>query len=65
MSLCRSTGRFGRSLAATGTALALALIATPTWAARLWRGLVKPPYRFVTRVVLRWPERAGPAERQD
>lgn len=32
MSLRRSTGRFGRSLAATGTALALALIAAPTWA---------------------------------
>jgi RIO-like serine/threonine protein kinase len=40
------------------------VLATPTWAARLWRGLVKPPYRFVTRVVLRWPERAGAVERQ-
>jgi RIO-like serine/threonine protein kinase len=36
----------------------------PTWAAQLWRGLVKPPYRFVTRVLLRWPERPGPVERQ-
>jgi RIO-like serine/threonine protein kinase len=40
------------------------VLATPTWATRVWRGLVQPPYRFVTRVVLRWPERAGPAERQ-
>ena len=30
---------------------------------RLWRALVKPPYLFVTRVVLGWPERAGPVER--
>ena len=36
----------------------------PTWATRLWRALAKPPYRFVTRVVLGWPERAGPLERR-
>jgi hypothetical protein len=40
------------------------VLAHPTWATHLWRGLVKPPYRFVTRVVLRWPERVGPVERQ-
>lgn len=36
----------------------------PTIAARLWRALVKPPYLFVTRVVLGWPERLGPVERR-
>lgn len=35
----------------------------PTLAARLWRVLVKPAYRFVTRTLLRWPERSGPVER--
>jgi RIO-like serine/threonine protein kinase len=39
------------------------VLATPTWGTRLWRGVVKPPYRFVTRALLGWPERAGPAER--
>ncbi|MFO7285960.1 MAG: serine/threonine protein kinase [Gammaproteobacteria bacterium] len=33
--------------------------------AMLWTLLVKPPYRFVTRVLLGWPERVGPRERQD
>jgi RIO-like serine/threonine protein kinase len=41
------------------------VLATPTWPTRLWRALVKPPYRFFTRVVLGWPERAGPLERRD
>jgi RIO-like serine/threonine protein kinase len=36
----------------------------PTWGTRLWRTLAKPPYRFVTRVVLGWPERTGPLERR-
>ena len=45
------------------TARQLRVLARPTWGTRLWRGLFKPPYRFVTRVVLGWPERAGPAER--
>ena len=36
----------------------------PTGATRLWRTLAKPPYRFFTRVVLGWPERAGPLERR-
>lgn len=45
------------------TARQLRVLARPTWETRLWRALVKPPYLFVTRVVLRWPERAGPIER--
>lgn len=45
------------------TALQLRVLSQPTWPTRLWRGLVKPPYRFVTRVVLGWPERGGPIER--
>jgi predicted Ser/Thr protein kinase len=45
------------------TARQLRVLARPTWGTRVWRGLVKPPYRFVTRVVLGWPERAGPTER--
>ena len=40
------------------------MLAQPTLAARLWRALVKPPYRFVTRIVLAWPERTGPVERR-
>jgi RIO-like serine/threonine protein kinase len=40
------------------------VLARPTLAARLWRALVKAPYLFVTRVVLRWPERRGPVERR-
>jgi len=45
------------------TARQLRVLARPTCAARLWRALVKPPYLFVTRVVLGWQERAGPVER--
>lgn len=40
------------------------LLATPTGLARAWAFLVKPPYLFVTRRVLGWPEREGPAERE-
>ena len=40
------------------------ILANPMWPARWWRTLVKPCYRFVTRRVLRWPERKGAAERQ-
>jgi hypothetical protein len=40
------------------------ILAQPTLAARLWRTIAKPAYRFVTRVVLGWPERAGPMERR-
>lgn len=39
------------------------VLARPTWGTRAWRAFAKPPYRFVTRVVLGWPERAGPLER--
>jgi hypothetical protein len=39
------------------------ILARPTVGTRVWRMLVKPAYRFVTRTVLRWPERSGPAER--
>jgi RIO-like serine/threonine protein kinase len=46
------------------TARQLRILATPTWQTRLWRALVKPPYQFFTRIVLRWPERAGPLERR-
>jgi len=45
------------------TARQLRVLARPTWGTRAWRALAKPPYRFVTRVVLGWPERAGPVER--
>jgi RIO-like serine/threonine protein kinase len=45
------------------TARQLRVLARPTWPTRVWRGLVKPPYHFFTRVVLGWPEREGPAER--
>jgi hypothetical protein len=40
------------------------LLATPSIAARCWRALVKPPYRWITRRVLGWPERQGPEERR-
>jgi predicted Ser/Thr protein kinase len=36
----------------------------PTLPARVWRALVKPVYLFVTRTLLRWPERVGPLERR-
>ena len=39
------------------------ILARPTAGTRVWRGLVKPAYRFVTRTVLGWPERSGPIER--
>jgi hypothetical protein len=45
------------------TARQLRVLARPTLRTRLWRGVAKPAYLFVTRVVLRWPERRGPAER--
>jgi RIO-like serine/threonine protein kinase len=40
------------------------ILARATLPTRLWRALVKPVYRFVTRVVLGWPERSGPVERR-
>lgn len=45
------------------TARQLRVLARPAWRTRLWRAVGKPAYLFVTRVVLRWPERTGPAER--
>lgn len=45
------------------TARQRGVLARPTYATRLWRVLVKPPYLFVTRVVLGWPERIGSVER--
>lgn len=39
------------------------VLATPGLRTRVWRAAVKPMYRFITRRVLRWPERFGPAER--
>ena len=39
------------------------ILARPTVGTRVWRVLVKPAYRFVTRTVLGWPERSGPVER--
>jgi len=46
------------------TASQLRVLERPALGARLWRALVKPAYRFVTRALLGWPERAGPIERQ-
>jgi RIO-like serine/threonine protein kinase len=46
------------------TARQKAVLAAPVLATRFWRGLWKPAYRALTRRVLGWPERAGPAERQ-
>lgn len=40
-----------------------ALLAAPTTLARAWATFVKPPYLFVTRRILGWSERDGPAER--
>ena len=40
------------------------LLAQPSFAARTWAALVKPPYVWITRRVLGWPERVGAAERQ-
>jgi RIO-like serine/threonine protein kinase len=45
------------------TARECAMLARPSLMSRLWRLLVKPPYRFVTRYILRWPARRGPIER--
>jgi hypothetical protein len=42
----------------------LRVLADPKLGARLWRALAKPAYRFVTRGLLRWPEREGPIERR-
>jgi hypothetical protein len=39
------------------------VLATPTLGTRIWRMVIKPPYRIVTRGLLRWGDRAGPSER--
>jgi hypothetical protein len=41
----------------------LRVLARPALATRIWRALVKPVYRLVTRGLLRWPEREGANER--
>lgn len=46
------------------TARQRAVLDRPTILTRAFRVLVKPPYRFVTRTVLGWQERVGPAERR-
>jgi RIO-like serine/threonine protein kinase len=40
------------------------ILEQPTVGTRLWRTLVKPVYRLVTRGFLGWRERSGPLERQ-
>jgi hypothetical protein len=40
------------------------LLDTPSTLSKAWRLCIKAPYLFVTRRILRWPERAGPEERQ-
>ena len=40
-----------------------AILARPLWPARFWRACVKPVYVFVTRRILRWPERSSAVER--
>ena len=41
----------------------LRVLARPAPATRIWRALVKPLYRIVTRGLLRWPERYDASER--
>lgn len=45
------------------TARELRILARPSMLTLLWRACVKPPYRFVTRRLLRWPERPDAEER--
>lgn len=45
------------------TAREHAILASPSTGARLWMRAYKPVYLWVTRSILRWPERTGPAER--
>jgi RIO-like serine/threonine protein kinase len=46
------------------TARQRSLLQHPSVLARAWRALVKPPYMWITRSGLGWPERRGPAERE-
>jgi RIO-like serine/threonine protein kinase len=39
------------------------ILSSPALPARFWRTCIKPPYCWVTRRVLGWPERVGPVER--
>ena len=39
------------------------ILATPSLPSRLWMRIVKPPYLFVTRRLLRWADREGAADR--
>jgi hypothetical protein len=45
------------------TARQRAMLAAPSPVAAFWRICIKPPYRFVTRFVLGWPERRSAEER--
>jgi hypothetical protein len=45
------------------TARQRALLARPTPLTRLWRACFKPPYLWITRRLLGWPERSGARER--
>ena len=40
------------------------MLAAPPWPTLLWRSWWKPAYRTLTRRLLGWQEREGPAERQ-
>lgn len=40
-----------------------AILSNPQWPARIWRRCCKPIYAFVTRRLLRWPERHSAVER--
>ena len=40
------------------------VLTRPTFGTRLWRSVVKPIYRRITRGLLGWPERSGPSERR-
>ena len=40
-----------------------AILDRPSLLTRTWRALIKPAYLFITRKILGWPERDGPAER--
>ncbi len=45
------------------TGAELALLARPSWPARLWRRTGKPVYRFITRGLLGWADREGAGDR--
>jgi RIO-like serine/threonine protein kinase len=40
------------------------VLARPTFGTRIWRTVVKPVYRRITRDLLGWPDRLGPLERR-